>query len=95
MRESEELDEINFQERIRTTDDKKTRDFNNKTRTENVNKVDEKLRDRKAPTPTQTSTTTSDEEKAKQRDELRKKGACFYWKELGHIATACPKKTKN
>jgi hypothetical protein len=91
VREAEELDEINFQERLRAADDKKKT-----TRTEKVARVAEKLRDRKTPALMDSTTKAAGDEKAKQREELRKKGACFYCKELGHIATACPKKaTKN
>lgn len=85
IREAEELDEIMFQERLRVAEDRTPR------RTEKINKVVEKLRDRRQPGPKNDATPTKRSEQA----ELRKKGACFYCKQLGHIAIACPSKPKN
>lgn len=84
IREAEELDEIMFQERLRAAEDRAPR----KDRVEKANKVTEKLRDRQ---PTAEIAMTKKTEQA----ELRKKGACFYCKQLGHIAIACPSKPKN
>lgn len=79
--EAEELDEIAFQEQRRT-----------ERPPEKVRRVNEKLRDRKAP-PAEPK--CPKDAKAQERQELRAKGACFYCKQLGHIALACPNKTKN
>ncbi|KAG5463526.1 MAG: hypothetical protein BJ554DRAFT_6739 [Olpidium bornovanus] len=88
VKEAEELDDIAFQERQRTQQEKPER----RPGREKANRVTEKLRDRKP-------TTTAISPKAKknaEREEHRKKGACFYCKQLGHIALACSNKgTKN
>ena len=88
VREAEELDEINFQERVRASDDKKP-----SKKSEKVGRVTEKLRDRKStPAKSSGSSPSSDDSKAKERQALREKGACFFCKEPGHIQSACPKK---
>lgn len=83
IREAEELDEIMFQEKVRASEDRPRR--------EKVTKVSEKLRDRKDAS----RSTPGPASKKKEQEELRKKGACFYCKQLGHIAVACPAKPKN
>lgn len=87
VKEAEELDEINFQERIRSNEEKK-----HSPRTERVAKVTEKLRDRKPGGYTKPAEAKPTDAQTKERDELRKKGACFNCKQLGHIALACPQK---
>ena len=89
VKEAEELDEISFQERLRNSDEKKRTTI----RTEKVTKVTEKLRDRKPGDASKDGTTTRyTDAQTKERQELRKKGACFNCKQLGHIALACPQK---
>ncbi len=80
VREAEELDEITFQER---SNSKTWRSKND----ESVNKVDGHIRDRQSG--------RDDPDKAAERSELRAKGACFYCKQLGHIAIACPNKQQS
>ena len=106
VREAEELDEIQFQERRASADGGK------KPKTEKVRKVTEKLRDRKPkdsagdkpkseskraePKKSEAGEKkTPSGDKAKEQEELRRKGACFYCKQLGHIAIACPSKASN
>ena len=87
MREAEELDEINFQERVRASDDKKP-----SKKSEKVGRVTEKLRDRKStPAKSSGSSLSSDDSKAKERQALRAKGAGFFWQEPGHSQAACPR----
>lgn len=87
---AEELDEIMFQERARAADERKNPKF---SRPEKVGKVTEKLRDRK---PTKEKEVDPAKQRAaKERKELREKGACFFCKEPGHMQSACPIKTKN
>ena len=91
IREAEELDEIMFQEKLRASEDRPRRALEeHPPRREKVAKVQEKLRDRRG-----TGYASQDASKRKEQEELRKKGACFYCKQLGHIAVACPSKPKN
>ena len=76
---AEELDEIAHQERARLA--KKSQS----PKAEKVSRVTEKLRDRKG---------GGDDAKAKERRELRAKGACYLCKQPGHMQSACPKKAE-
>jgi DNA-binding protein H-NS len=85
---AEELDDIMFQERARVSEDRRVPKA---TRTEKVSRVTEKLRDRKS-TGKKEEKDSAKEKAAKERKELREKGACFFCKEPGHLQAACPKK---
>ena len=79
---AEELDEIAHQERARLA--KKS-----PKAAEKAGRVTEKLRDRKSG-----GKKSDDDAKAKERRELRAKGACYFCKQPGHMQSACPKKAE-
>ena len=80
---AEELDEIAHQERARLA--KKS-----PKAAEKAGKVTEKLRDRKP-----AGGKKGEDDKAKERRELRAKGACYFCKLPGHMQSACPKKAEH
>lgn len=84
IRKAEEMDDILFQEKLRAAEEHR------QSPKERVAVVTEKLRDRK---PDQ-SKKKQDDPKTKELRELRKKGACFHCKKVGHLQADCPEKTK-